>query len=78
VVRGIDEGAFAPVEVHRVVRAMLSLGVDQVRWYRTGRPGSPEQLGDFYAELALGMAASAEGSAASRARRSRTRAVHRM
>jgi hypothetical protein len=78
VVRGIDEGAFAPVEVHRVVRAMLSLGVDLVRWYRTGGPDSPEQPGDFYAELALGMVASAEGSAASRARRSRTGAVHRM
>jgi AcrR family transcriptional regulator len=53
--RGIDEGAFAAVDVHRIVRAILSLGVDLVRWYRTGGPESPEQLGDFYAGLALGM-----------------------
>jgi AcrR family transcriptional regulator len=53
--RGIDEGAFAAVDVHRIVRAILSLGVDLVRWYRTDGPESPEQLGDFYADLALGM-----------------------
>jgi Tetracyclin repressor-like, C-terminal domain len=52
VIRGIDEGTFAAVDVHRVVRAMLSLGVDLVRRYRTGGPGSPEQLGEFYAGLA--------------------------
>jgi hypothetical protein len=46
--------------VHRVVRAILSLGVDLVRWYRTDGPDSPEQLGEFYADLALGMVTSAE------------------
>lgn len=55
VIRGIEEGTFAVVDVHRVVRAMLSLGVDLVRWYRSDGPDSPEQLGDFYAGLALGM-----------------------
>ena len=65
VIRGIDEGAFAVVDVHRVVRAMLSLGVDLVRWYRTGGPDSPEQLGDFYAGLALGMVTSAPSNAGS-------------
>lgn len=55
VVRGIDEGAFAEVDVHRVVRAMLSLGVDLVRWYSLDGSDSPEQLGEFYADLALGM-----------------------
>jgi AcrR family transcriptional regulator len=65
VIRGIDEGAFASVDVHRVVRAMLSLGVDLVRWYRTGGPDSPEQLGDFYADLALGMVTSAQSNAGS-------------
>ena len=59
VIRGIDEGTFAAVDVHRVVRAILSLGVDLVRWYRTGGPDSPEQLGEFYADLALGMVTSA-------------------
>ena len=65
VIRGIDEGAFAAVDVHRVVRAMLSLGVDLARWYRTGGPDSPEQLGDFYADLALGMVTSAQSNAGS-------------
>ncbi|MBK1787142.1 TetR/AcrR family transcriptional regulator [Prauserella cavernicola] len=55
VVRGVAERSFADVDVHRVVRAMLSLGVDLVRWYRSDGPDSPEQLGEFYAELALGM-----------------------
>ena len=45
------------------VFAMLSLGVDLVRWYRTGGPDSPEQLGDFYAGLALGMVTSAQDKA---------------
>jgi AcrR family transcriptional regulator len=60
---GIAEGTFAAVDVHRVVRAILSLGVDLVRWYRTEGPDSPEQLGEFYADLALGMVTSAETSA---------------
>lgn len=62
VIRGIEEEAFAPVDVHRVVRAMLSLGVDLVRWYRPDGSDSPEQLGDFYADLALGMVTSAARS----------------
>ena len=41
VIRGIGEGTFAAVDVHRVVRAILSLGVDLVRWYRTGGPTHP-------------------------------------
>lgn len=57
--RGIEEGTFAAVDVHRVVRAVLSLGVDLVRWYRPDGADSPEQLGEFYAELALGMVISA-------------------
>lgn len=66
VIRGIGEETFAAVDVHRVVRAILSLGVDLVRWYRTGGPDSPEQLGEFYANLALGIVTSAENNAASR------------
>ena len=64
--RGIDEGTFTAVDVHRVVRAILSLGVDLVRWYRTGGADSPEQLGEFYADLALGMVTSAENNTARR------------
>jgi AcrR family transcriptional regulator len=53
--RGIAEGAFAPADVNRLVRGMLSLSIDLVRWYRLDGPDSPEQLGDFYASLALKM-----------------------
>ena len=55
VARGVADGTFSPVDVNRVVRAMLSLGIDLVRWYRLDGPDSPEQLGEFYADLALKM-----------------------
>ena len=53
--RGIAEGVFAPADVNRLVRAMLSLSIDLIRWYRLDGPDSPEQLGDFYAGLVLKM-----------------------
>jgi AcrR family transcriptional regulator len=53
--RGIAEGAFAPADVNRLVRGMLSLSIDIVRWYRLDGPDSPGQLGEFYAGLALKM-----------------------
>jgi AcrR family transcriptional regulator len=59
VARGVDDGTFAAVDVNRVVRAMLSLGIDVIRWYRLDGPDSPDQIGDFYAELALRMVAGA-------------------
>ena len=66
VTRGINEESFAVADAHRVVRAMLSLGVDLVRWYRLDGPDSPEQLGEFYADLALAMGTSAAGNLANR------------
>lgn len=53
VTRGVADGSFAPVDVKRVTRAMLSLSIDLVRWYRLDGSDSPEQLGEFYADLAL-------------------------
>jgi AcrR family transcriptional regulator len=58
--RGIADGTFAPADVNRLVRGMLSLSIDLVRWYRLDGPDSPEQLGDFYASLVLRMAMSKE------------------
>jgi AcrR family transcriptional regulator len=55
VARGVADGTFAQVDVNRVVRGILSLGIDLVRWYRLDGPDTPEQLGDFYADLALKM-----------------------
>lgn len=54
---GVADGSFADVDVDRVVRGMLSLGIDLVRWYRLDGPDSPEQIGEFYADLALSMVA---------------------
>ena len=53
--QGATEGAFAAGDVNRLVRGMLSLSIDLVRWYRLDGPDSPEQLGEFYAGLALRM-----------------------
>ena len=47
--------AFDVPDVDRVVRALLSLGIDLVRWYRLDGDDSPEVLGAFYADLALRM-----------------------
>jgi AcrR family transcriptional regulator len=54
---GIADGSFADVDVNRVTRAIFSLCIDVVRWYRLTGPDSPEQLGDFYADLGLKMVA---------------------
>ncbi|MEV6630370.1 TetR/AcrR family transcriptional regulator [Actinoplanes sp. NPDC051470] len=53
--RGVTSGAFADVDVKRVARAILSLAIDLVRWYRRDGADSPEQLGEFTAQLALTM-----------------------
>lgn len=55
VTRGVSDGSFAVAEVGRVVRAMLSLSIDLVRWYRLEDGDSPEELGRLYAELAVRM-----------------------
>jgi AcrR family transcriptional regulator len=54
--KGVAESAFVAGDVNRLVRGMLSLSIDLVRWYRLDGSDSPEELGDFYAELALRMA----------------------
>ena len=59
VTRGVTDAAFAPVDVRRVVRAMLSLAIDLVRWYRLDGTDSPEQLSAFYGDLALRMVSDA-------------------
>lgn len=53
--RGSRERVFDVPDVNRAVRAILSLGIDLVRWYRLDGTDSPENLGAFYAELALRM-----------------------
>ncbi|OLF18205.1 TetR/AcrR family transcriptional regulator [Actinophytocola xanthii] len=53
--QGARVGAFDVADVNRAVRALLSLGIDLVRWYRLDGTDDPDELGDFYADLALRM-----------------------
>lgn len=62
VARGVADGTFEQVDVNRVVRAMLSLAIDLVRWYRLDGSDHPEELGRFYADLALKMVTGQAGS----------------
>ncbi|MEU0948697.1 TetR/AcrR family transcriptional regulator [Streptomyces canus] len=72
VARGISDGSFVDIDVNRVVRAMNSLAIDLVRWYRLDGSESPEQIGEFYADLALGMVTNPVLAKASRASRPAT------
>jgi AcrR family transcriptional regulator len=53
--RGVQEGVFDVPDLNRVVRAIMSLGIDLVRWYRLDGADSPEVLSESYADLALRM-----------------------
>ncbi|WP_194828940.1 TetR/AcrR family transcriptional regulator [Nocardia sp. XZ_19_231] len=52
---GIDRGAFIPIDVTRVVRGIIALAIDPVRWYRLSGPDTPEELGTFNAGLAVAL-----------------------
>jgi hypothetical protein len=43
------------MQVNRVARALLSLGIDLVRWNRRDGSDTPEEVGRFNAELARKM-----------------------
>lgn len=50
---GIAQGEFVESDVGRTVRAILSLGIDLVRWYDLDGRDTPQTLGDVYADHAL-------------------------
>jgi AcrR family transcriptional regulator len=52
---GIDAGDFDVEDATRLVRAIMSLAVDLVRWYRLEGTDQPDELGDSYARLAQRM-----------------------
>lgn len=52
---GVANGTFAPLDVNRVGRAVQSLVVDLARWYRLDGADSPDEIGQFYADLVLRM-----------------------
>ncbi|WGY02861.1 TetR/AcrR family transcriptional regulator [Nocardioides sp. QY071] len=53
--RGVAGGAFDTPDPRMATTALLSLGIDIARWYREERDWSPEDVGAYYAELALRM-----------------------
>ncbi|GAA4385475.1 TetR/AcrR family transcriptional regulator [Tsukamurella soli] len=67
--RGVAAGAFDTPHPRMAAVAILSLGIDTARWFRDDGAWSPEQVGDFYADLALRMVGAGHGPGAA-ARRS--------
>lgn len=51
--RGVSAGVFDNPNPHLAAVALLSLGIDLARWYREDGPASPEEIGDYYVDLAL-------------------------
>lgn len=52
---GVARTSFQIDDVPGTALALLSLGVDLVRWYQPGGARTPEQVADLYARLALRM-----------------------
>jgi AcrR family transcriptional regulator len=50
---GVATGAFRVTNPRMTALALLSLGIDVARWYRDEGDWSPEDIGDYYAEVAL-------------------------
>ncbi|MEV5510025.1 TetR/AcrR family transcriptional regulator [Streptomyces orinoci] len=57
---GVAEGQFSVPDVRGTTVAVLSLCVDVARWFREDGKRTPEEIGEFYAELVLRMAGCAE------------------
>ena len=52
---GAETGVFDALDVRGAAAAVLSLGIDVARWYRSGVPYDPDRLSRLYAALALRM-----------------------
>ncbi|PJE94895.1 TetR family transcriptional regulator [Streptomyces carminius] len=55
---GVATGEFTVEDIRGTAVAVLSLCVDVARWFRTGGPRTPEEIGDLYAGLVLRMVGS--------------------
>lgn len=51
--RGVKTGAFDNPDPRMATAAVLSLGIDLARWYRDDGAWTPEEIGDYYVDLAL-------------------------
>jgi AcrR family transcriptional regulator len=50
---GVRAGVFDVSDVHMAATVLGSLGIDVARWYRDDRSWTPQDIGDYYGELAL-------------------------
>lgn len=50
---GVAAGAFTTTNPRMAALALLSLGIDVARWFRDDGEWSPEDVADYYSELAL-------------------------
>ncbi len=50
---GVADGSFDTPDPRMATIAVLSSGIDIGRWYHDGGEITPEQIGEFYADLAL-------------------------
>jgi AcrR family transcriptional regulator len=50
---GVASGAFHTTSSRMTSLALLSLGVDAARWYRDEGEWTPEEIADYYCEVAL-------------------------
>jgi AcrR family transcriptional regulator len=60
--RGVEAGVFHTTNPRMAATALLSLGIDVARWYREEGEWSPEDVGEFYADLALRMVGVGQGA----------------
>lgn len=56
VAAGVAVGAFDTPDPALAATALASMGIDIARWYREDGEWSPDQIGDYYADLALRLA----------------------
>ncbi|AXK34027.1 TetR/AcrR family transcriptional regulator [Streptomyces armeniacus] len=52
---GVAAGEFTVADVNGTALAVLSLCIDVARWYRSGGPRTPDEIGGLYAGLVLRM-----------------------
>lgn len=57
---GVAAGAFTTSNPRMAALALLSLGIDVARWFRDDGEWSPEDVADYYSELALRIVGVAE------------------
>ncbi|GAA1851105.1 TetR/AcrR family transcriptional regulator [Pseudonocardia ailaonensis] len=61
--QGTDQGRFDVLDTAAAVRALIAMCVGITAWYRPGGPLTPQQVGERYVDLALGMLRSTDRAA---------------